>query len=205
MVNFDGIWIDMNEPSNFVGGSTDGCDDNSYNHPPYLPRYGRNNIYGRTICMDAQHQAGLHYNTHSMYGWWESKVTKPAVQSSTGNRGLVLSRSTFPGSGQYAAHWLGDNWSLWSNLKYSIIGMIEMNQFGIPMVGADICGFTGIATEEMCNRWQQLGAFYPFSRNHNSNISPDQDPAKWPLVAENTKNALLVHWNIANFHKYFII
>jgi alpha-glucosidase (family GH31 glycosyl hydrolase) len=87
------------------------------------------------------------------------------LQKITKKRSLVLPRSTFVGSGQWAGHWLGDNEATWHEMKRSIIGMIEFNWFGIPYNGADICGFDKTPTEEMCIRWMQVGAFYPFSRN----------------------------------------
>lgn len=52
-----------------------------------------------------------------------------------------------------------------------------MNMFGIPHVGADVCGFFGTAKDdEMCARWIQLATFYPFARLHYDRSSDPTEP-----------------------------
>ena len=51
----------------------------------------------KTLCMDSVQFGGLHYDVHSMYGWWEAVATKPAIRQITGERSFVTSRSTFIG------------------------------------------------------------------------------------------------------------
>ncbi|NXY61920.1 MGA protein, partial [Callaeas wilsoni] len=173
-LKFDGLWIDMNEPAAFVNGSADGCRNDILNNPPYKPHLGYRSepLYLKTVCMEAQQSLAdgtpvRHYDVHSLYGWSQTKATLPALQSATNERGIVITRSTYPSSGRWAGHWLGDNKATWDQLSKSIVGMMEFSLFGIPYTGADICGFFYDAEYEMCLRWMQLGAFYPYSRNHN--------------------------------------
>ncbi|KAK3600456.1 hypothetical protein CHS0354_037863 [Potamilus streckersoni] len=212
IIKFDGLWIDMNEPANFGTNEEKPwnwpankepwslkCPTNStLDHPPYKPR----GVYGlylsdKTLCMEGLQGNGTlqHYDVHSLYGWKQTEPTLSGLQTATGKRGMVISRSTYPSSGRNSGHWLGDNDSKWSNLHDSIIGIIEFNLFGIPYVGADICGFNGDTNEELCQRWMQLGAFYTFSRNHNAINQRVQDPAAFgPAVAKSSRQILEIRY-----------
>ncbi|XP_021568327.1 putative maltase-glucoamylase-like protein FLJ16351 [Carlito syrichta] len=190
-LKFDGLWIDMNEPSNFVDGSVKNCNSESLNKPPYMPdlESREKGLSSKTLCMESQQvlpdgSMVWHYNVHSLYGWSQTRPTYEAVQEVTGQRGIIITRSTFPSSGHWGGHWLGDNMAAWDQLGKSIIGMMEFSLFGIPYTGADICGFFGDAEYEMCVRWMQLGAFYPFSRNHNNIGTRRQDPVAWNSTFE---------------------
>ena len=184
---FDGIWIDMNEITSMCENLKGEC---PIDHPE--PEQERRNlkesewsptgdisIIDYSISLDAKHYAeteedkalNVEYNLHSLYGAYEAKATYEYWLRGTklqGKRPFILSRSTFAGSGKWTSHWLGDNVASWEFMQFSIAGILDFNMFGIPVVGADVCGFHSNTTDELCGRWHQLSAFYPFARNHNN-------------------------------------
>ena len=105
--------------------------------------------------MDATHYGGkIEFNVHNYFGFMESKATYEYLLNQGGQKlPFVLTRSTATGSGQFAAHWGGDNASTWPFLKLSIPSMLMFNIYGVPHVGADICGFDQDTTDELCARW----------------------------------------------------
>jgi alpha-glucosidase (family GH31 glycosyl hydrolase) len=214
LVSFDGIWIDMNEVSNFCNAKgdaqvckldadstcPDGCclacsvvdPNNKHDFAPYTPHVAQGAMAAKTIAMSATHAGGVkEFDAHSLYGLMESIETRKAVITATGGkRPFVLSRSTFASSGHHVAHWTGDNAATWADLSASIITMNNLALFGLSMTGADICGFAHDTNEELCARWIEVGAFSPFSRDHTEIDSISQELYRWDTVAEASRKAL---------------
>jgi alpha-glucosidase (family GH31 glycosyl hydrolase) len=177
----------------FYCNCTERMNTSQWDNPPYVPLSIVNRqpralspptFYGldiSTMSFGAQHYLDREYNLHNLYGHFEGLVSYEIMMNIRGYRPFVVSRSTFPGDGRWVTHWLGDNYSSWGDLKASITGMLTMNLFGIGMVGADVCGFGGNTTEQLCQRWMQLGVFYTFFRNHNQQGMISQEPYAFGL------------------------
>ena len=151
---------------------------------PFIPSL-MYNFDNMTMSLNATHpQSGYtQYDTHSLFGHMECKATWEILKEGADQlapfkdkRQFLLSRSTFSGSGQYTSHWTGDNHRTWDDMKWSIAGIMNFNMFGIPHVGADVCGFfANVGTsedenKEICGRWMQLATFYPFARQHSNEV-----------------------------------
>ena len=193
-LNFDGMWIDMNEPAMIGGHRGDLAeivdssqvtkDKNRYLDIPYLPGEGplHTSLSHNTISVNAYSRKNdpknnfyTMYNVKSLISKIQIKITNEYLNS-VDKRPFIVSRANTIGHGKYAFHWLGDNISTFEMLRWSISGIFNYNIFGVPFSGADICGFHRSSTDELCARWHILGSFYPFSRNHNVDTGLPQEP-----------------------------
>jgi alpha-D-xyloside xylohydrolase len=240
-VQIDGMWIDMNEVSNFCNHdglgqvcenlNPDTCPDpvtptseccltcrtvdteNQYDFPPYPIGHYYGHLSARSMSMSAVHYDDVTaYDAHNLYGLTEHIATTNAMIEATGKRPFVLSRSSFVSTGKHGAKWTGDNAATWQDLKASIVGIMDFNMFGVPMIGADICGELSDdvfwdyhscnnlvghmmnTTEELCARWIEVGAYYPFARDHSTKKVPSHELYLWPSVTEAAKKALKLRY-----------
>ncbi|KAE9019239.1 hypothetical protein PR001_g13929 [Phytophthora rubi] len=242
---FDGLWLDMNEPSSSCDCDLAAQDDvcarmcgegegegesiareegglvtleevavegdggfirtRDVNFPfdpyrqPFAPgqneprQGGHGNLNSATLPMAALHHSSLHYNLHSLYGHAQARATRHALDKIVQKRSVLLSRSTFSGSGKYAGHWLSDNAKAsWEQLRLSISGTLQMNLLGVPLTGPNVCGSRGRSSTELCVRWHQAASFLPLLRNHAEDDGGKQTPVDFDADALNILRSTLL-------------
>lgn len=168
------------------------------NHPPYVINHVQtgHDLAVHAVSPNATHIDGVQeYDVHNLWGHQILNATYHGLLKIwPDKRPFIIGRSTFAGSGKWAGHWGGDNASLWAYMYFSISQALSFSLFGIPMFGVDTCGFNGNSDMELCNRWMQLSAFFPFYRNHNVLSAIPQEPYVWASVIEASKAAMKIRY-----------
>lgn len=168
------------------------------NHPPYVIDHVQGDLAVHAVSPNATHANGMQeYEVHNIWGHQIINATYQGLLSIfPGKRPFIIGRSTFAGSGKWAGHWGGDNASKWYYMYFSIPQALSFSLFGIPMFGVDTCGFNGNTDAELCSRWMQLSAFFPFYRNHNVLSAIPQEPFRWTSVAEASRTAMHIRYSL---------
>ncbi|KAK3713394.1 hypothetical protein LTR37_008586 [Vermiconidia calcicola] len=170
----------------------------SLENPPYALKNINGPLGDHAVSPNATHVDGvLEYDVHNLYGHQILNATYHGLlEVFPGKRPFIIGRSTFAGSGTLAGHWGGDNTSLFAYMYFSISQALNFALFGIPMFGVDTCGFNGNSDEELCNRWMQLSAFFPFYRNHNTLSANSQEAYVWASVADASRRAMQIRYSL---------
>jgi alpha-glucosidase len=162
-----GFWNDMNEPGVFLSEETPKPD--TYHHPM------------KTFPLNARHagdgQPGTHARYHNVFGMQMARSTFEGLRKLRPDaRPFVLTRAGYAGVQRYSAIWTGDNVASWDHLRLSIPMLLNLGVSGVPLIGADVGGFSGNPTPELYTRWLQAAALTPFLRSHSESGSNPHEP-----------------------------
>ena len=169
----DGIWNDMNEPSDFRPESHG---DRTLVTVP------------EEVMMGEEGSPRPFSEGHNAYGFDMCRGTAEAFEKlKPGERPFILTRSGYAGIQRSAAVWTGDNHSWWEHLASSMPMLLNLSLSGVAFCGGDAGGFQGEASAELFARWMQYAAFTPFFRAHSVIDSKPHEP--WAFGPETERVA----------------
>jgi len=159
-----GIWIDMNEPSDFLDqtGKTQ-MDVVTYDGGTNSPYAGNRNVFALN----------------------EARATYEGLERLRPNdRPYIITRAAYAGIQRYSTMWTGDNTATWDAMALSIPMFQTLGLSGEPFVGADAGGFIGRTDAELLTRWYQIAFLTPFCRNHAQRDAYDHEPWRFGAYYE---------------------
>jgi alpha-glucosidase len=164
-VGVRGVWLDMNEPANFLA-----------EHFHTVPGYVSAHSEGQPRSMDG---------VHNSYALAEAMASyQGLLEAAPEQRPFLLTRAGFAGIQRYAAVWTGDAASNMPSLKATFTMLLAMGLSGLPFVGSDVGGWTGSPSPELFARWLEVGSISPFFRTHVATDTPDQEPWSFGVEVE---------------------
>ena len=186
----EGFWNDMNEPALFysdegVADAFAAADKIRAGGVDYETTWWLKDVFsGMANSMDdyrrfyhlVDGKTVRHDLVHNLYGAGMTRATAEGFRRfSPDKRLLLFSRSSFIGAHRNGGIWQGDNFSWWSHLKMALQMLPSLNLCGFLFTGCDLGGFGCNVTEDLLERFLQLGVFTPLMRNHSALHTRDQE------------------------------
>lgn len=150
---FDGIWLDMNEPTVLQddkiidGSSIHRCDDGIIRQ---------------------------HKDIRNAYPTFEAMGTYEALRE-IDREPFILTRAGYSGIQRYAAMWTGDNISSEDDLYLQMSMVPSLSISGVTSCGCDLGGFFHNGNPELLDDYYRMALFFPLYRNHKDIAGNDQE------------------------------
>ena len=186
----EGFWNDMNEPALFYSdeGVADAfakVEEIRGGHVDFEATWSLKDAFNgiannpedyRRFYHQVDGKPVRHDLVHNLYGAGMTRATAEGFRRLRPDKRLLLfSRSSFIGAHRNGGIWQGDNFSWWSHLKMAVQMLPGLNLCGFLYTGCDLGGFGCNVTEDLLERFLQLGVFTPLMRNHSALHTREQE------------------------------
>jgi len=129
------------------------------------------------ILFEFDGKKASHLEARNVYGFQMARSSYEGAKDAAPNeRPFVLTRAGYSGLQRYTAIWTGDNVATDEHMVLGVRLLNSLGLSGVPFSGMDVGGFIGQPSIGLYTRWMQLGAFFPYYRNHSGLEERSSEP-----------------------------